>query len=232
VGLQSVEACAARAAAQVCSASAAAPCRFLGFDHPYLKGFRLLQQNGRVDTSRTFFLDESAPPAANSRADFSHHKKSQQSQQRAFKPQVTDDSSTDSEKAEAPTPQPSAAAPAENRSQQGTPELSPNRAQYSSSSLIPPPTGLPSPPVHPASALIRQQNPLFENDEGAIPAPAETRIPQAPRRSNRSNRGVIDRYDPSAYSTFTTGLPSMKHVHFNPEQTVWAFRPPGSPQSP
>jgi hypothetical protein len=206
--------------------------RFLGFDHPNLKAFRLLQQKGMVDTSCHVLFDESTFPATKSRAVFSRHKKSQQSQQRHPEPQVADDSSTDSEEAEAPTPQPSAAAPAENPSQQRTPEPSPNRAQYSSSSLTPPPSGLPSPTVHPAFPLIEQQNPLIENDEGTIPASAETRIPQAPRRSNRSNCGVIDRYDPSAYSTFTTGLPSMRHVHFNPEPTVWAFRPPGSPQSP
>jgi hypothetical protein len=103
-------------------------------------------------------------------------------------------------------------------------------AEPSISSLTPPPTGLPLSPqgVTPPS-LIRQQNPLFESDDGAPQTSSETRIPQEPHGSQRSNRGVIDRYDPGAYAAFTKGLPTMKNVRFDPDPTVWVFRPQGCP---
>jgi hypothetical protein len=205
---------------------------FMGFDHPNMKAYMLLQQNGRFTTSRHVLFDESAPPAADVRADFSRHlhapRKVKSSVQREMH---GDDSSSDSDDAEPPAAQPSAAAPAAVQPQPITTPAP--AAQPSASQLTPPPAGLPSPPaVSPPSPLIGQQNPLFKSDDGSTPSPPETRIPQGPRRSSRSNCGVIDRYDPSAYASFTTGLPSLKHVRFNPVPAEWVFLSQGSPQNP
>jgi hypothetical protein len=88
-------------------------CRFMGFDYPNMKAHVLLQQNGRFTTSRHVLFDESAPPAADVRADFSRHihvpSRVESSVQREMH---ADDSSSDSDDAEPSAEQPSAAAPA------------------------------------------------------------------------------------------------------------------------
>jgi hypothetical protein len=193
----------------------------MGFDFPNMKSFVLLKENGKFATSRHVVFDESAPPASDSRADFSHHLKHPHkviTQQKGQSNPPNDDISTDSEEsAQQPAAQPPAATPADaSQSQQNV--LNP---AFHILHHLPQDC-----PYH------RKVLHLLLLSGSRIPSLRVTnRIPQGPRWSQRSNLGVIDRYDPGAYAAFTKKLPTTKNVGFDPDPTESVFRPQCCPQN-
>jgi hypothetical protein len=189
----------------------------MGFDHPNLKSYRLLQQNGKIDTSRHVLFDESARPAADTRADFNMHSKlgSKRDQSpRGFEHKDVSDESDDSRDS----------INSAESSQAGTPSMSPVGQGSTAGS-----TSSPSAATEP---VLGHHNPLFESEGDTSPERVAEQ-PPSHKLPPRANRGVApQRYDPGAYASFTHGLPSKKRVKFAPDESVWGFQSQGSPLNP
>jgi transposase InsO family protein len=173
--------------------------RFVGIAWPNVKAYRVLTARGRIETSRHVVFDESAPPACDTRADFSSHIQTEVSVPQSST-QLT------------PTPQaapPSTPVVAQSIPMQPAPTLSPVDTAGT--------TAEDQPDMH-APPILINSSPLFET-EATDPPPEAAEPPMAPpmpssnlpRRSARPNKNVPPAmYDPSAYTKYAQGLPKRK----------------------
>ena len=160
---------------------------FLGFDWPNHKAYRVLTSRGTVETPRHLAFDESAPPACETRDDFSPCI------------ETTVGTNEPSSSAESPVESPQAVPSGvpDATEQQPLLTLSPiDDSGAESSNTVP---EAPAPPMN--------INPLF--DDTLITPPS---LLTDPRRSERDNKGKhAPRFDPCAYSKFAKGIPSRVH---------------------
>jgi hypothetical protein len=166
--------------------------RFLGIAWPNPKAFRVLTSKGKVDVSRHVEFDESAPPACESRADFSLFME-------------TEIGTVAEPVAAQPSSHPSPAVPSSS---------SPVPATGSPTLTLPPPTDetqdSPDDQFEVETPAFTT-NPLFESEQEhtpspSIPSPSNIPLPPAIRRSERSNKGV----PPDTYGRYVSGLPGSR----------------------
>jgi hypothetical protein len=173
--------------------------RFVGIAWPNQKAYRVLTSKGHIDTTRHLAFDESAPPACNTRADFSPFENIEMTVE------------TGAEQQPASTPAPSARPQETSDTQQETAESLPEASPISDSDSH---AENPEPTISDREFQLNP-NPLFETaDESASPDTAETQpAPQqpsgipGPRRSGHTNKNVPpDRYTDDAFRKYATGL--------------------------
>jgi hypothetical protein len=166
--------------------------RFLGITWPNPKALRVLTSKGKVDVSRHVEFEESAPPACESRADFSPFMETEIAT--VPEPVVTQ-----------PSSHPSPAVPSSS---------SPVPASGSPTLMLPPHEA--ETQVSPDQQFEVETpaftiNPLFDSEHEhtpspSIPSPSNIPLPAATRRSEQSNKGV----QPDTYRKFVSGLPGAK----------------------
>ena len=150
--------------------------RFLGFDWPIRKAYRVLTSRGTVETTRHLAFDESAPSACEKRADFS--------------PFIETTIET-TEHNETPVQSP-----------QATPSDAPGPSQQEPLPSMSPIDDSLTGTVHETPALPMNVNPLFDDEQVTPPAiELETR---RSHRDNIGKKPV--RFNPCAYHKYAKGL--------------------------
>jgi hypothetical protein len=170
--------------------------RFVGIAWPNQKAYRVLTSKGHIETTRQLAFDESAPPACNTRADFTPFEDIE----------ITVETGAEEQSA-APASTSTPIAPQQETSET-LPEVSPISDEDSRAAM-------PEPTISDSEFHLNSPNPLFGiDDDAASPTAVELQptlqqpsgIP-GPRRSSRANKNVPpDRYTEDAFRKYATGL--------------------------